>query len=98
MRPYLVGVDDSSEECFAGVAAHAAVVEVRHSDVSAHGAVDHGLARRQLWDRRGGGARVVVGLLVVGRGLLVVVGIVLGVTLVSNLGAGAGKNWSKFWN
>ena len=65
LRAHLVGVDDASEERLAGVAAHAAVVEVRHGVVAAHGAVDGGLGgdlqlgrahRRRL---RG---RVVVGL------------------------------------
>ena len=40
---HLVGVDDSSEEGFAGVAAHPSVVEMCHSDVSADWTVDHGL-------------------------------------------------------
>ena len=41
---YLVGVDDSPEEGFAGVAAHPPVVEVRNCRVATHRAGDPRLA------------------------------------------------------
>ena len=56
----LVRVDNTAEECLAGVAAHATVMEVGHGDVSTHRAVYHGLVgrgrgHRDSRDDRGGG-------------------------------------------
>ena len=48
-KTHLVRVDYAAEEGFAGVAAHAAVVEVGHGDVATHGAVYHRLAGAQVW-------------------------------------------------
>ena len=58
----LVRVDNTAEECLAGVTAHATVMEVGHGDVSTHRAVYHGLVGRGRGHRR-----VVVGLLALGH-------------------------------
>ena len=50
LPPYLISVDDSSEESLAGVAAHTTVVEMGNSCISAHWTIYGALARTTLND------------------------------------------------